>query len=289
MRRYFSSIKQDFVYNNAITRDISKNINDGIRSTSKVSNSFVNLDKAIEQKMKLNEVLTSIGIKIENLQSDDLPDSCFIEDTLVIRNNSILITNPGALSRKLEIFRVSKYVKKKLSNFNIKEMEVDKKNSTILDGGDVLYVGNNEFYVGINNNRTNTNGVLKLHEAFPEFKIHSIDINPYMKHVLHLKSVLSVCGYNKMVVGGDIGKKIILSNDSFPKDNRIEYLSIPDIEASNLIYANDTIITRSSKEYPSSIEKIKDYVGKGNVIEVNMDELEKLDGAITCCSVLYNI
>ena len=163
MRRYFSTIKQDFVYNNAITRDISKNINDGIRSTSKVSNSFVNLDKAIEQKMKLNEVLTSIGIKIENLQSDDLPDSCFIEDTLVIRNNSILITNPGALSRKLEIFRVSKYVKKKLSNFNIKEMEVDKKNSTILDGGDVLYVGNNEFYVGINNNRTNTNGVLKLH------------------------------------------------------------------------------------------------------------------------------
>jgi len=284
MKRYFSSKRNnDFLYNNAITRDISRNINDGIRSTSKTYNSsFVNLNKAIEQKEILNNVLKSIGIKIENLISDECPDSCFIEDTLVIRNNSICITNPGAISRKKEIDRVSNYIKNHLNHYKI--IEMNKNNNAILDGGDVLYIGNNEFYVGINNNRTNQEGLVKLQETFPNFKINSIDIKPYMKHILHLKSVLSICGHDKIVVGGNIGKDII--RQSFLRD-KYQFLCVPDIEASNLIYANDTIITRSSKEYPRSIEIIRDSVGKGKVIEVCMDELEKLDGAITCCSVLY--
>ena len=289
MKRCFSNKKtNDFIYNIAITRDISRNINDGIRSTSKTFNSFVNLDKAIEQKGRLNEVLKSLGINIKNLVSDDCPDSCFIEDTIVIRNNSICITNPGAQSRKKEIFSVSNYIKNHFNNnFKITDMNENNDNAT-LDGGDVLYVGNNEFYVGVNNNRTNEKGLLKLKIAFPDFKIHSIDIKPHMKNILHLKSALSIVGHNKIVLGGDTGKQIVLSNKSFSTD-KFEFISIPDIEASNLIYANDAIITRSSKEYPLSIEKIKDSIGKGNVIEINMDELEKLDGALTCCSVLFNI
>jgi len=274
----------NFEYNFAFTRDISPNINNGLRLevTNDINN--VNLDYAINQKEVYKDVLKSLGVSILNIDSDMLPDSCFIEDTMVINDDNVCITTPGAQSRILEIDRVTDTIKK-LDHFKIVNEMKNNKNATC-DGGDVLFTGS-EFFVGINNDRTNIEGLKFLSNTFPRFKMTPIDLKPFITKVLHLKSVITMFGNNKLIVGGNIGlelgKKIELLSP-----NKYQFLHVPDIGAANVIWLNDCLITRSMKEFPNSIDIIKDRVGKGKIIEVNMSELSKLDGALTCCSVLCN-
>lgn len=269
-----------FEYNNAFTRDISKNINNGLRLYN--SNDNVNIDLSIEQKEIYKNVLKEkLGLKITNLESDDLPDSCFIEDTMIIHSDRVCITTPGALSRTLETDRVRNVIKE-FNYFKINDMINDP--SATLDGGDVLFTGK-EFFIGVNNNRTNMNGLKTLSNTFPGFNFTPIDLGPYKSTVLHLKSVVTGLGENKLIVGGRIGKEIGKIIESL---SNYEILHVSDIAAANVLYLNDTVIVRSSKEFPNSISKIRDRVGKGSIIEINMSELSKLDGALSCCSVLFN-
>lgn len=274
-----------FEYNSAFTRDISPNINNGLRLevTNDIINN-VNLDYAIKQKEVYKDVLKSLGVSILNIDSDMLPDSCFIEDTMVINDDNVCITTPGAQSRRLEIDRVTDTIKK-LNHFKIVN-EMKNNNNATCDGGDVLFTGS-EFFIGINNNRTNIEGLKSLSNTFPTFKMTPIDLKPFITKVLHLKSVLTMFGNNNILVGGDIGL-VIGKKIEMLSPNKYQFLHVPDIGAANVIWLNDCLITRSIKEFPNSIDLIKDRVGKGKIIEVNMSELAKLDGALSCCSVLCN-
>jgi len=271
-----------FEYNSAFTRDISPNINNGLRLQG--TNDIVNLDYAIQQKDVYKDILKTLGISILNIDSDMLPDSCFIEDTMVINNDNVCITTPGAQSRRLETLRITETIKK-LNHFKIvNEMKND--NNATLDGGDVLFTGS-EFFVGTNNSRTNIEGLKSFSNTFPTFKVTPIDLNPFKTKVLHLKSVMTMFGNNNIIVGGHIGLEIGKIIETL-SPNKYQFLHVPDIGAANVIWLNDSLITRSMKEFPNSIDLIKERVGKGKVIEVNMSELSKLDGALSCCSVLCN-
>lgn len=113
-------ISKEFEYNHCFSRDISHNVNNGLRLEKSITS--VNIDNAIEQKVLYHDVLKSLGIKITNLLSDSLPDSCFIEDTMVIKDRVLCITNPGAISRRLEIKRVEEIIKE-LNYFQVTEMD----------------------------------------------------------------------------------------------------------------------------------------------------------------------
>ena len=94
----------------------------------------------------------------------------------------------------------------------------------------------------------------------------AIDLKPYSSKILHLKSAISMYGYNKIIVGDTIGKEIANIIDILsPK--LYEFCYVPDFPASNVIFVNDCLITRCSSEFPRSIEIIKDKVGKGNIIQ----------------------
>ena len=68
--------------------------------------SAVNLALATQQHESMVSHLLSAGLKVIHLASDGLPDSVFIEDTVVIVKNTAMITVPGAISRRLESPRV---------------------------------------------------------------------------------------------------------------------------------------------------------------------------------------
>lgn len=97
----------------------------------------VNLDIAKQQHRALADALSSCGVSVRTLPSDGYPDSVFIEDTAVVINSIALITNPGAESRKGEVHRVKEYLSKRLY-LNVKTLS---RASAILDGGDVLFTG----------------------------------------------------------------------------------------------------------------------------------------------------
>ncbi|KAJ1063744.1 hypothetical protein K5549_005511 [Capra hircus] len=75
-------------------------------------------------------------------------------------------------------------------------------------------------------------------------------------------------------------------------DHRYDKLTVPDDTAANCLYLNipskgHVLLHRTPEEYPESAkvyEKLKDHM----LIPVSNSELEKVDGLLTCCSVLIN-
>ncbi|XP_060058255.1 N(G),N(G)-dimethylarginine dimethylaminohydrolase 1 isoform X2 [Erinaceus europaeus] len=75
-------------------------------------------------------------------------------------------------------------------------------------------------------------------------------------------------------------------------DHRYDKLTVPDDMAANCIYLNipskgHVLLHRTPEEYPESAkvyEKLKDHM----LIPVSHSELEKVDGLLTCCSILIN-
>ncbi|KAB0360805.1 hypothetical protein FD755_003347 [Muntiacus reevesi] len=75
-------------------------------------------------------------------------------------------------------------------------------------------------------------------------------------------------------------------------DHRYDKLTVPDDTAANCLYLNipskgHVLLHRTPEEYPESAkvyEKLKDHM----LIPVSNSELEKVDGLLTCSSVLIN-
>jgi N-dimethylarginine dimethylaminohydrolase len=69
------------------------------------------------------------------------------------------------------------------------------------------------------------------------------------------------------------------------QSSNYHFVAVPDTEASNCVYINGTIIRRSTKEFPESGKIFrKIHIPQ---IEIELTELSKVDGAITCCSLLF--
>lgn len=145
------------------------------------------------------------------------------------------------------------------------------------------------------------------------------DSSTILQTPLHLKSFCSMYGPNHMLVGGTLGGQFAdwllasrtkensafyLLQETFPffNDNpdfikqiplyqSYELLSLPDMEAANAVYINNNLIVRSSEEFPISIACIREKIPTSNfvkeIFEVNASELSKVDGALTCCSLLF--
>ncbi|RYY34219.1 hypothetical protein EON62_03495 [archaeon] len=61
-------------------------------------------------------------------------------------------------------------------------------------------------------------------------------------------------------------------------------MAVPDAEAANVVFANGKLIARSEKEFPASLEVLSAV--EVPIVQVDMSELAKADGALTCCSLL---
>lgn len=153
-----------------------------------------------------------------------------------------------------------------------------------MDGGDVLYTGR-EFFVG-KTERTNLAGISALAAAFPNFKVTAIDITEIGSKfgILHLKSACSMCGDSHVLAGGEVGLFIIEAiKSASPQVYRFTH--VPDASASNCVFVNGHLLRRCDSEFPQSASVLKAIGGKQ--IEVKGSELAKVDGALTCCSVLF--
>ena len=350
-------LKRHFNYRSAVTRCIDASIvNEAIQSDR---NSKINLLNAISQHNELIRVLKSkLNLDVTELPSDGFPDSVFIEDTAIIIDKTIFITNPGALSRRNETKRIKEYfqISNHYKEYNIIEQQSE---NSHLDGGDVLYTGGHEVLIG-ESSRTNRKGILDFHQAFPFYSIivipsiHTLQpysnnlirsnnehMNPPTVHpLLHLKSVMSMCGPHTIAIGGiykDVLKDLIenpspsdmiepqsssssssaastssSSNNSSSKsidynvntmktsshyttnnttnNNKMKYkfLLLPDSDAANCLYINNTIIRRTDIEYPDSQKTWDQYLHSSGIKQIQMSnsELAKADGALTCCCLL---
>jgi dimethylargininase len=131
-----------------------------------------------------------------------------------------------------------------------------------------------QVFIGISA-RTNEEGIRQVAEIIEPYgyTVHPVKI----KGTLHLKSVVTYLGNNTIIMA-----KEHFDESIFPGYDRIV---VPKEEAyaANCLAVNGTVLMPEG--YPKT--KILIKIGGFEVIELDMSEFEKADGALTCKSILF--
>ncbi|KAG7514671.1 hypothetical protein JOB18_039784 [Solea senegalensis] len=268
------------LYTHAIVRGIPASL---AKEALRTSEAEVDVDKARGEHDAYVEVLkTRLGLDVVELPADEsFPDCVFVEDAAVVCGDTALITRPGAESRRGE----TEAMKRALKALNLNVVEMTDENAT-LDGGDVLFTGR-EFFVGLSS-RTNQRGAEILADAFKDYAVSTVPVLAS----LHLKSFCSMGGPGLIVIGSSEPAQKALKIMQQMSDHCYDKLTVPDDIAANCIYMNlpnkgHVLLHCTAEEFPESFkvfEKLKDYT----LIPVSNMEKVKVDGALTCCSILIN-
>lgn len=222
----------------------------------------------LEQHKNYVEALEKCGVKVTYLPpSEEFPDSTFVEDAAVLTPNFAVVTNPGAESRNGEIVEIEEVLKGFYDKFHTI------KAPGTLDGGDILQA-EDHFYIGISE-RTNEEGARQLKEIM-ESEGYQATIIP-LKEFFHLKTGIAYLGNNHMVVAGEF-----VDHPAFASYDKI-VIGKEDEYSANCIRMNDFVIIPAG--YPETKRKIEE--AGYETIELEMSEVQKHDGGLSCLSLRF--
>jgi dimethylargininase len=139
----------------ALVRRPGPHVADGL--LTHIERKPVDPDLALQQWQGYVEALKDAGWEITEVEpAPELPDSMFIEDTLVVYGDVAVVTRPGAEERRSEVIAAERSVR----DAGYRVVRIVQPGT--LDGGDVLKFGGT-VYVG-QGSRTNAEGVRQLTE-----------------------------------------------------------------------------------------------------------------------------
>ena len=225
----------------------------------------VDLDLATKQWESYVDVLRGVGMTVVEVPAaDDCPDAVFVEDTVVVHRNLAVLTHPGAAARRPEVAGVRAAVEE-LGFFTASIRAPGN-----LDGGDVLPVGST-VYVG-RGGRTNAEGVRQLRELLAPWDLHVVAVP--LTRVLHLTSAVTALPDGTLIGYPSLVEDVLL----FPR-------FVPALEESGahvLALTSDRLLV--ADDCPRTARLLED-LGYG-VERVDVSEFAKLDGSVTCLSVI---
>jgi dimethylargininase len=250
----------------AITRDISPRFNEC--EITHIERTPINLDIARAQHHEYVNVLIELGCYVIELPAEaDLPDSVFVEDAAFILPEAAVITRPGADSRKPETESIIRALSPHIKLVHVRE-------PATVDGGDVLVLGKN-IYIGLSS-RSNPEAVDQLNDLLHEYGYTVTGVQ--MHDCLHLKSAVT-----------RVDDKTLLINKSWLDTHHLENFDWIEVDpaepfAANCLPIGDSIIFPTS--FPKTHAKLEE---KGHqVVTVDVSELAKAEGAVTCCSLIID-
>ncbi len=248
----------------SIVRKPGKNLSGGITTANLGKPDF---EKALMQHSNYVDALKSCGLEIITLGADNkFPDGCFVEDTAIVTDKMAVVTNPGAISRKGEQDSIAEVLK------SYKELFYIKSPGTV-EGGDVVKA-ENHYYIGISE-RTNEQGANQLGAILSDFGFTS-SVVP-LGNILHLKTGMNYIGDNRIIASEELS-----SYDIFKEFDIIE-LQPEENYSANCIRVNSKIIIAAGyPELKSKLEKLG-Y----QTIALEMSEFEKMDGGLSCLSLIF--
>lgn len=262
-------------YRFALVRDLSDAFEDSLKINPPLIP--INIHLARQQHENYIQLLEKLVPEVLRLEGDPHhPDCNFIEDTAIVVDDLAVISRMGALERRGEEVPVAEAIKK----LGIKKIHL--KFPCTMDGGDILYTGKHLF-VGLSH-RTNEYALKQLKEIF-KGKTEVIGI-PVIEG-LHLKSVISLFDSETLIVAATpAGMKIKEEIESSTNDD-YRFVSVPESVASNVLRIGSTLIVQEG--FPRSESILKDLCDQKFVtlVKINMSELIKADGALTCGSLLF--
>jgi dimethylargininase len=199
---------------------------------------------------------------VEVEQDDSLPDSVFVEDTVVMFGDLAVLTNPAKPTRNPEVAGTERTIREL-------GLETDAITEGTLDGGDVLKVGR-QAYVGLTG--TTTAPAVEQLRRILEPRGWTVNAVPVTK-ALHLKSAVTA-----LPDGTVIGYGPVVDDPSlFPS-----YLEVPEEPGAHVVVLDDDTVLMSSGA-PQTADIFRE---RGlSVVPVDIGEFEKLEGCVTCLSV----
>jgi dimethylargininase len=248
----------------AITRKISPRFNEC--EITHIDRTPIDLDLARAQHQEYVNALAEIGCQVIELPAEaDLPDSVFVEDTAIILPEVAVITRPGADSRKPETESIIHALSPHRALVHITA-------PATVDGGDVLVLGKN-IYVGIST-RSNAAAIRQMQELLDNYGYTVTGVE--LHDCLHLKTAVT-----------QVGEKTLLINPKWVENfhfKDFDWIIVDPSEpfAANCLPVNHHIIFPTA--FPKTRAKLESHGYK--IQAVNVDELAKAEGAVTCCSLI---
>jgi len=249
----------------ALTRDLSPAL---VRcELTHMTRQPIDLERARAQHSAYEARLKEAGCRVERLTAGpDMADSVFIEDTAIVFHELAVVARPGAVSRRVETAGVVDALRR------YRELRWLEAPAT-MDGGDVLVVGRCVF-VG-RSSRTNDTGIEQMREMLRPlgYDVRSVDV----RGCLHLKSAVTALTDDLLLVN-----PAWVATDSFAP---FECVAVHPDEplAANALRVGKHLI------YPTSFPRTLERIGRRGlqVLTVDVTELAKAEGAVTCCSLVF--
>lgn len=248
----------------AITRDVSPRFNEC--EITHIERSPIDVHIARAQHHTYVQALKELGCAVLELPAeDDLPDSVFVEDTAVILRDVAILTRPGADSRKPETDSIASALAPYREVVRIQP-------PATVDGGDVLVLGK-KIYVGMSS-RSSLDAVTQMNNLLGKYGYETQGVE--LRDCLHLKSAVT-----------RVDDETLLINRNWVDIENFKGRKLIDIDPSEPFAANCLPINNSII-YPTAFPKTTSRLEASGyqVQPVNVDELAKAEGAVTCCSLI---
>lgn len=266
-------------FTHAIVREVSDTFSSGITT---IKSGIPDVKEARKQHKKYCEVLETNGIELIKLSKLNVfPDSVFVEDTAIKVGNAFVIGRSGVASRLGENKDVIDVLGERF------DLEFITFPGTV-EGGDILRISDH-FFIGLSS-RTNYEGIMQFINILDKKKF-TYSIIP-VRDVLHLKTgaslitddnewlhyVLSIYEFRKFFI-------------AFDYEWSITYNYIPHIVEKKESYAANVLSLNGGtvlvpKGFPDVTKLLKGDID-ANVVEIDMSEFQKMDGSLTCLSILF--
>jgi len=246
----------------ALVRAPSSRLAEGI--VTHIERTPVDVALARDQHAAYASALAASGWEIQQVPvAEGCPDSVFIEDAMVVCEDVAVLTRPGAPARRAEVAGVASIA----GSLGLRTARIQEPGT--LDGGDVLQAGHT-VYVG-RGGRTNGAGIRQLRALLAPLGRTVIAVP--LSRVLHLKSAVTA-----LPDGTFLLLPRLVPAGLFPAVRPV------DEEAGCHVVplGADRVLIASSA--PRTAELLHD-LGFTPVV-VDISEFEKLEGCVTCLSVL---
>ena len=250
----------------AVTRELTAGIVNC--ELTYLSRSEIDISRAQQQHLDYQSALSFLGCEIVVVSAPPkLADSVFIEDTALVLEDLAVMLRPGVASRRPEVAGVAEVLRQ---HRLLRAIE----SPGTVDGGDLLRVGSTIF-AGLST-RSNQNGIRQLSDIVADFGISVATVEA--AKCLHLKSAVS-----------EVAPGVLLINPAWVSSSVFENFELINIDESEAHAANALRIGESLI-YPASFPRTSDkLVQRGiDVIPVDLSELQKAEGAVTCCSLVFS-
>ena len=194
----------------------------------------------------------------------DYPDSCFVEDTAFILPELVVLTRPGALSRRGEVAAIAAHLPGDRTHFTVTTPGT-------IDGGDVLVVGR-DIFIGLTL-RTNAAAVAQVTEAAGRFGYRVTGVP--LANALHLKTAASALADDLVLVNTEwidpavFGRRHLASAPGEPF-------------AANSLTVGATVF-HAAGEATAAIVAAAGF----DVVELDISEFAKAEAGLTCLSRIW--